>query len=642
MGWGHVIQDSDEDEPLGEDIELEAAAPTDAVKGGSHAQDYAQGGSNESTTDQQAYYPIERTAGRDTHVEPEISINFDQFLQSQETTHSAPTLSQQRREERWIPSATEGGGGSIGAMLTEIGHAQRRLVEDEASNGDLLLPSTISGVASEISQPGSYPMMESYDAQQQWRENEIHEQTHCQPPMDNSCVLTQPLEQPPVQGYEYRTLVETGNVNSPSAGRNGQAMNAAISIPLDNGHLPTTTVQRSRSWQPQIWSPHDTQPISSVASPGVGRSKSDNFKSSLMSPQSDHSAHDELALPLATPVIAIDNSAVKRKRGRPKKQPVPDEDDDEEDELAAAAAPRNFFTSKVNMNGDRRRPETSPYGTTVVAQPDVEINDEVKDQPEPTSGLMVVLPVTFDENSNERTAAGIPSEPTSTDTRPSKQEKSKQSRTASEPLNKITNANEDNDDNGDDDDNDDVICVDSRPIPLDRDAIKEQTPNSSVQIHANDTPSITDDPSSPKKRGRKRKQTAIESTSTPASKKQQQAHTAPAPNTATSSVEMQTSDSASHHETKPPTIPNQPSDNPNPQHQDLNQSAQKKESAPTNDIGPNTPQRTTSKESDSSTIRTPAMGLARHSPILSTTKVPYRVGLSKRARIAPLLKVVRK
>lgn len=35
-------------------------------------------------------------------------------------------------------------------------------------------------------------------------------------------------------------------------------------------------------------------------------------------------------------------------------------------------------------------------------------------------------------------------------------------------------------------------------------------------------------------------------------------------------------------------------------------------------------------------------GPSKHSPIASTSKVPYRVGLSRRAQIAPLLKVIRK
>lgn len=45
---------------------------------------------------------------------PQINVNFDDFLQSQEMAQTSISLSQQRREERWIPSTSDGGDGSIG------------------------------------------------------------------------------------------------------------------------------------------------------------------------------------------------------------------------------------------------------------------------------------------------------------------------------------------------------------------------------------------------------------------------------------------------------------------------------------------------------------------------------------------------
>jgi len=51
---------------------------------------------------------------------------------------------------------------------------------------------------------------------------------------------------------------------------------------------------------------------------------------------------------------------------------------------------------------------------------------------------------------------------------------------------------------------------------------------------------------------------------------------------------------------------------------------------------------TPSKTNEESPATTTKEMPARHSPIPSTSKVPFRVGLSRRARIAPLLKVVRK
>lgn len=115
MSWDRVIQDSDEDEPLGDDG-LEASGPDPGpfepplVHEASNQQHPDNAGYH--VAEQQANYAIERAPTQEVGTEPDLGINFDQFLQSQ---HSSMTLSQQRREERWIPSTGDGGGGSIGA-----------------------------------------------------------------------------------------------------------------------------------------------------------------------------------------------------------------------------------------------------------------------------------------------------------------------------------------------------------------------------------------------------------------------------------------------------------------------------------------------------------------------------------------------
>jgi hypothetical protein len=45
---------------------------------------------------------------------PQFNVNFDEFLQSQDRSHTMLSSSQQRREERWIPSNSENGSGSVG------------------------------------------------------------------------------------------------------------------------------------------------------------------------------------------------------------------------------------------------------------------------------------------------------------------------------------------------------------------------------------------------------------------------------------------------------------------------------------------------------------------------------------------------
>lgn len=64
-------------------------------------------------------YPMEHTTAQSSSTEPHLNVNFDSFLQSQEGPHAPATLSQQRREERWIPSTGEGGDGSMGASAQQ-------------------------------------------------------------------------------------------------------------------------------------------------------------------------------------------------------------------------------------------------------------------------------------------------------------------------------------------------------------------------------------------------------------------------------------------------------------------------------------------------------------------------------------------
>lgn len=109
MGWDRVIQDSDEEEPLIEDdfpVSPDPIQPTQSPVLQHH--DYP--AEPETTT-------AMRRPSSAGFPEPQLNVNFDQFLQSQ-GTHAASTSSQQQREERWIPSTTEGGGGSMGMSLS--------------------------------------------------------------------------------------------------------------------------------------------------------------------------------------------------------------------------------------------------------------------------------------------------------------------------------------------------------------------------------------------------------------------------------------------------------------------------------------------------------------------------------------------
>ena len=98
MSHARVIQDSDdEDDPLAADFPP-PANPT-------HQAD-----NNYALNSVEQDVPIAAQVQEPNHP---IAINFDVFLQSQETAPTGLSSSQQRREERWIPNEA-GGGGSIG------------------------------------------------------------------------------------------------------------------------------------------------------------------------------------------------------------------------------------------------------------------------------------------------------------------------------------------------------------------------------------------------------------------------------------------------------------------------------------------------------------------------------------------------
>lgn len=115
MSWSRVIQDSDEDEPLG-DEGVEAPPSPDHHQVQLSSEQQLQNNSDQYVAEHQPNYPIEPPAVQQPSAEPDFGVNFDQFLQSQGASQSTVTLSQRRREERWIPSTADRGVESIGAL----------------------------------------------------------------------------------------------------------------------------------------------------------------------------------------------------------------------------------------------------------------------------------------------------------------------------------------------------------------------------------------------------------------------------------------------------------------------------------------------------------------------------------------------
>lgn len=118
-----VIQDSDdEDDPLSCEAQP-PPPPTTIARRGSPPEIIAHDGTGEIYKDQAQDANANRVSGAE-----DIGVNFDDFLQSQSqdyTSHSRHTRdsissSQQRREERWIPtgSGIARGSSSIGQLAT--------------------------------------------------------------------------------------------------------------------------------------------------------------------------------------------------------------------------------------------------------------------------------------------------------------------------------------------------------------------------------------------------------------------------------------------------------------------------------------------------------------------------------------------
>lgn len=485
--------------------------------------------------------------------------------------------------------------------MTEIVHAQRRLLDDEGSTAAQPLPSTATAYPSEPTQPGSFPSMSNYPYQQVAGEvNDTY--TYTRAVAEDSYEATQLIEPPHVNGYDYSTPATSNNVDSPFGDPNETADKHSHDA---SSHK---SAQRSKSMQPQLWSPHDTEPLSSAVSPGLSRSKSDNARSGLMSLQySQGSAHDELALHMVPPVTATNTSAVKKKRGRPKKQSLPE--DDEDDELAA---PRDYEL-ELSRTAEKRRWESPSKNQEASRQDVIEINGDEEEpsttqtRPQNAPRLMVVLPVAFDGESR-RNDAGVSTESEIADTKPPKKKKVKRSKTASAVLDKPNEADVDGD----------VIWLDTSPVQIDKPKPVERADDPEAQdapLQVNRETPQAEEPSARKSRGRKRKKTA-DQLAAEEQQQPQEAETA-APDTALD-------------------------ENPGPILVPLSKPGEPTKETATTEVLPPTHPRAEGKENDPTTAKDSHKGPSNHSPILSTTKVPYRVGLSKRARIAPLLKVVRK
>ncbi|KAE8392989.1 hypothetical protein BDV23DRAFT_150266 [Aspergillus alliaceus] len=652
MSHGRVIQDSDdEDDPLTADF-LPPANPAHQTDN-----NYAP---NPDAQDVDIIAPVREP----NHP---ITINFDEFLQSQEAASRGLSSSQQQREERWIPGETAGGG-SIGSMMTEIGRAQRRLFDDDA---DQHLPPT-AGFESDSLQPTVshtddvhlIPAVEIKGPHETGYINNEGGPGYMYQTNDTVTYQYEPIAHAAQQNHRHGHSLISNDFSQSAASYNlfesslhpstGSSLdpisflrpNDALQMDLQNGP------RRWNSMQGMPSSPHDTEPNSSLLSPKVSRSRSDNTGSNGVS-------HVEVHQPIASPnepfhPITIEIPTEPKKRGRPKKQTAPEVAEDPE-----PAGPAIQETSEINHpKPEKRKPGRPPKN----AKQDNDIQT-INNQPELLSPASnePTLPNpptdTSQTNKPENTILRLklPTAPqthqqplshteTTLSTEPPKEPKKKKlkrGKTTSITLTKTY----------DPDIEDDVIWIDqppsNPPIPnphhqhaLDTD----NNPRPTIPVPGNDTQPVQDpafqseaQAHAPKKRGRKRKKTSDAVVEEPL-------ETINATNPSDIKLDQ---NNIPQEETIADTVGTTHSmvdeNTPNPE-ADTSTLIQK-EALATNDNPPETPRKSGLEPGpgglSTETSAKASKGLGKHSPI-STGKVPYRVGLSRKARIAPLLKIVKR
>lgn len=512
--------------------------------------------------------------------------------------------------------------------MTEIGLAQERLFDD-ASSGAQCVPATVTFYPSEISQPGSFPTMQSYQYQQ------MNPVTHGQfgyseVPNNAPYEATQLLGPGVAPAYDYSTPAASTHVDSPSDGFTG-------STSIQTGeNLPGLPLKKNlhppQPMQSMACSPHDTEPLSSVASPGLSKARQDNTRSGLVSPQhSPASTYDELALPAVYVEVP---SAVKR--ARQTKKPLPEDDDD--DELAIVGGPQPG-SSKLTAQS---LPENSPQAASVESPSKYVPGNGIASENGGTGTENT--PVVDEVGSADRTniPPTLPEKSSKSTTKESKKKKAKRTKAAS-AISKTRASDAD----------DDVIWVDSRPLAAgeteeqnnpdtesttaDPSHLGTPQPDPTASTEESSTTKKSDDKPAPKKRGRKRKQPLEQPPEAAPTQITEEQDLSSNSKIVVLKVNANPAGSSSDpkHETKAVeaenAMPPPQADPPVPQANDQSEAPPQTPSKP--DQNPSTP------VAGSTNTR---KGPAKHSPISSTSKVPYRVGLSKRARIAPLLKIVRK
>lgn len=480
--------------------------------------------------------------------------------------------------------------------------------------------------------------------------------------------------------------ISSYNFFESSMAANNPTVQSDETIPTD---VVDRTPHRSKSMQVADYSPRDTEPFSSAIPSNVSRSRSDHVgQHSTPQEQQQHAinASDGPSAP-----VAIEIPTAQKKRGRKTKQ-----EGDGDNELAAPDGHQDAHEDgRAKKKPGRPRKNTQDLSKNDFSETLEQVETKaspVPDEPKPTDNIPhdndEVQPVQVNISDNHPTEAPMAEEqvrfaepePTKpTKIKEPKKKKLKRGKTTSVTLQKTYQP----------DVEDDVIWVDERPskpsgLLVERDDYQMQpmsipTPDSTSIAEEPATAATVEIPTSynaaptegeerqsqdvqaepqhepvpaPKKRGRKRKKTpeqpsgsADTSTETgtngQTSAQYNQAAAIPQPQNNVSIILDAPNNGPESNDNNPPVTEqiSEPALNPESYAGERSFETPRKQQnqLPSTKGQPKADQ-------DTSTTGSPNnnKGPSKHSPIAGTSKVPYRVGLSRRARIAPLLKIIRR
>ena len=585
--------------------------------------------------------------------------------------------------------------------MSEIGNAQRRLFDDE-------LPSTVQGIESMQSDlqyqgddqrvdglvdGGNNGLEYGYGYVPDLNQVGVMPDTHNSGYQVEGIHGNQPNAIPLADGvnnslsnYDYTQTDPSFNIFD-SVKQSTDSHDNSTSLPhVDKEQQAYKSPHRSKSMQPSSYSPHDTEPFSSMISPKLSRSRTENG-TSYSNSAGDSSAEFSTA-------GGVEMQPAKKKRGRKRKNTSEDQVNGE--------VSNSHATGEVEENNkvEKRKPGRPPSkskarteqpddnGPENQQNPSIAHEAEIKNSTSDSNGLSVfansaevpattdemqLVPVTIPENPPDpplsknspakEASFAKPEKPT----KEPKKKKLKRGKTTSVTLKKTYQP----------DVEDDVIWIDERPVngnysheqsildPNHEDPSsgsnvgKIETRDSKITTTIEETQDVKpidsgpvqaeQPPPAPKKRGRKRKRTseqiaAEEATESNPAQEQPQPNNPPTVGIAETANPPNALEEANPENQQPePHSFNPPPRSPSPTKQpELDPEPPANSAA---ELQPTTPQKNANLTSNSATAEKEnnlKKGPGSHSPISGTSKVPYRVGLSRNARIAPLLKVVRK